>query len=151
MKRALTMLLATGLLLACNSQNEKENSTTAEPATENHEHTEKANGLVLNNGAKWKADSTTLANAAGLQGIVSNAKKESLENYLQTASRLESGLSKMVNECKMNGADHDALHQWLEPLMQKTKELKKATASENAAAVLGDIEKQISLFAQYFE
>lgn len=151
MKRILTVLLAINLLPACNSQNEKENGTTAGPAAENHEHTEKANGLALNNGAKWKADSTTLANAANLQGIVSNAKKESRENYLQTASRLEDGLSKMVNECKMNGADHDALHQWLEPLMEKTKELKKATAPEKATAILSNIEKQISLFAQYFE
>lgn len=157
MKRILTVLLAINLLPACNSQNEKENGTTAGPAAENHEHTEnheyteKANGLALNNGAKWKADSTTLANAANLQGIVSNAKKESRENYLQTASRLEDGLSKMVNECKMNGADHDALHQWLEPLIEKTKELKKATAPEKAAAILSNIEKQISLFAQYFE
>ncbi|MBK5271816.1 MAG: hypothetical protein JJE22_12465, partial [Bacteroidia bacterium] len=61
MKKILTMLLATSLLLACNSRNDKENSTASDTATEtNQEHAEKVTGLVLNNGSKWKADSTTL-------------------------------------------------------------------------------------------
>lgn len=149
MKKILTVMLAAAFLLACNSKNE--NSTTAEPATEDHDHVEKATGLVLNNGARWKADSTTLVNAAILQSIVSNAAKGSLENYTQTATQLTDGISKMVSECKMHGADHDALHQWLEPLMEKTKELKKATTTETAATILSEIEKQVSLFPQYFE
>jgi len=152
MKKILTMLLATSLLLACNSRNDKENSTASDTATEtNQEHAEKVTGLVLNNGSKWKADSTTLLKVALLQNIVSGAKKESLENYNQTAKQLQDGLNKMVSECKMKGADHDALHQWLEPLMEKTKELKNTTATENALVLLSEIEKQINLFPQYFK
>lgn len=152
MKKILTIFLATSLLLACSSGNNKEKKSPSDPNTENHqEHVEKATGLVLNNGAKWKADSTTLLNVALLQTIVSSAKKESLENYIQTATQLQGGLSKMVNECKMKGADHDALHQWLEPLMEKTKELKKVTTIENAASALSEIEIHINLFVQYFE
>ena len=152
MKQILTILLATSLLLACNAGNEKEKTTATEPAAENHaEHAEQATGLALNNGAKWKADSTTLLNVALLQKIISGAKKESLENYSQTAAGLQDGLNKMVSECKMKGADHDALHHWLEPLMEKTKELKNANSIENAGTISGEIEKQINLFPQYFE
>jgi hypothetical protein len=143
MKKILTIVLVASLLLACNPGSEKEET--------HQEHSDKATGLVLNNGAKWKADSTTATIVALLQTIVSNAKKESLESYVQTADQLQDGLNKMVSECKMKGADHEALHHWLEPLMEKTKELKNATTTENAAVILSDIESKIKLFTQYFE
>ena len=148
MKQVMAILLATSLLLACNAGNDNEKTSATESSTENHaDHL----GLVLNNGVKWKADSNTLLNVALLQNIISNAKKESLENYLQTAAALQDGLNKMVSECKMKGADHEALHHWLEPLMQRTKELTKANSIENAATISGEIERQINLFPQYFE
>ena len=111
----------------------------------------KPTGLGLNNGAKWKADSTTLFNVALLQNIISDTKKENLDDYHQIATQLQSGLNKMVAECKMKGADHDALHQWLEPLMEKVKELNNVTSTENAETNLSEIENHLNLFAQYFE
>jgi len=57
----------------------------------------------------------------------------------------------MVSECKMKGADHEALHHWLEPIMEKAKELKNANSIETARTIFGEIEKQINLFHQYFE
>jgi len=152
MKIILTLLLATGFLFACNSGSDNEKNTAPASVAENHqEHEEVTTQLVLNNGAKWKADSTTLLNVALLQNIVSEAKKGSLEDYMQTAAQLQEGLTKMVNECKMKGAEHDALHQWLEPLMDKTKELDKATTVEKAATILNEVDKHINLFKQYFE
>ncbi len=152
MKQILIMLLAASFLSACNSKNDNTGNADSAPAVENHEdHEKKSEGLVLNNGAKWKADSTTLVNAAILQSVVSGAGKESLESYLQTATQLQDGLNKMIKECKMQGADHDALHKWLEPLMEKTKDLKKVSSAENAATILNGIEKQVNLFPQYFE
>ena len=149
MKIIQIMLLATGLLLACNSKTES--PSTVEPAAEIHAPDDHASGLVLNNGAKWKADLSTIGNVDLLQKTVSGAKKENLDSYLQTAAQLGEGLNKMVRECKMQGADHDALHQWLEPLMEKTNNLKKVTATGEAATLLTEIEKQVNLFPQYFE
>ena len=152
MKIILTLLLATGFLFACNSGSDNGKNTATDTAAENHkEHGEQATKLVLNNGVKWKADSTTLLNVALLQKIVSTTKKGSLEDYMQTAAQLQEGLTKMVNECKMKGHDHDALHQWLEPLMEKTKELENATTVEHAATILNEVDNHINLFAQYFE
>lgn len=144
--------MAAIFLFGCNSKTGEEKKSATDTATENHkEHEEKVAGLVLNEGAKWKADSTTVLNVALLHNIVSLAKKQSFANYLQTATALHDGLSKMVNECKMKGADHDALHRWLEPLIEKTTNLKKVSSIDNAATILSDIEKQINLFPQYFE
>ncbi len=140
------------IMAACNTRNENKKTTTTEPAAENHaEHAEQVSGLALNNGVKWKADSITVLNVNLLQKIIASTKKESPENYSQAAISLQNGLNKMVNECKMNGADHEALHHWLERVMEKTKELKSANSVENARTIFGEIEKQINLFPQYFE
>jgi hypothetical protein len=149
MKTRLTVLLATSLLLACNAGNEEEKTGAAKPAAEIH--AEHVTGLALNNGVKWKADSATFVNVALLQKIISKAKKESLEIYFQTATDLQNDLNKLISECKMKGADHEALHHWLKPVMEKTKELKDANNIETAEKISVEIKKQINLFPQYFE
>lgn len=151
MKKIWGIIAVTSLLLACNSNNEQGKSTAPEPTSGQHEHGEKTSSLILNNGDKWKADSTTIVNAANLQTIITTAKSGSLSDYQQTAAAFQEGLNKMVAECKMQGADHDALHIWLEPLMGKTKELSKATSAEKAAPVLHELETQVILFPQYFQ
>jgi len=151
MKKIWGILVVTSLMLACNSNSEQGKNTAPESTSDQHEHGEEVSALVLNNGAKWKADSTTVVNAANLQSIIATAKSENLADYLQTSTALQEGLSKMVTECKMQGADHDALHEWLEPVMKKTKDLSKATATENAATTLHELEMQVNLFPQYFE
>jgi len=148
MKKIFPIFLAAGILLACNAGSNK----AGEPAAENHDsHGGKATGLVLNNGAKWKADSITVLNVTLLRNTIKNAQKESPDDFPKTAALLQDGLNKMVAECKMQGPDHDALHQWLEPLMEKVKALGKETAAPAAKEKLGDIAKHLDLFAQYFE
>lgn len=150
MKQKLIILFVTSLLVACNTGNKKEKTATTTPAIEKHvESVETA--LSLNNGVKWKADSTTVLNVKLIGKIIDGAKNESPVNYSQTAIELQDGLSKMVGECKMKGADHEALHHWLEPLMEKIKELTSATSNETARTIFLEIEKQINLFSQYFE
>ncbi len=148
MRKILEIVLAITFLLACNAGNDKQEDKGLK---HEHEHELKETGLVLNNGVKWKADSITIANVALLQSIVSHTKKERLEDYLQSATALQKGLDKMVSECKMKGAAHEALHHWLVPLMKETKALTQANTTENAAALFYEVEKTISLFSQYFE
>lgn len=152
MKYVFLVLLSTGLLLACQSANDPKESAPADSvATTQEQHAEHAEGLALNNGAKWQADSTTRVNVTLLQRTIADAKTAKTANYLQTAAVLQEGLNKMVKECTMQGPDHDALHQWLEPLMEKVKTLKQADTAEKASAILADIEKHLDLFTQYFK
>ena len=150
MKKILIGLSVAGTVLGCN-EHSKHINETAPSANAIHEHTEKATLLLLNNGIKWKADSTTIANVTSLQNIISNNKKENLEDYLIASTALQNGLNKMVAECTMQGNDHNALHVWLEPLLEKTKALGKATALENASSILQQLETQVNLFPQYFQ
>lgn len=151
MKYVFLVLLSTGMLLACQSANDTKENVPADSVTTAHEpHAEHAEGLALNNGAKWQADSTTRVNVTLLQKTITDARTAKTANYLQTAAALQEGLNKMVKECTMQGPDHDALHKWLEPLMEKVKTLKQADTAEKASAILADIEKHLDLFTQYF-
>lgn len=152
MIRLLAILITTSLLMACNSQRDSKGNMDSISSEEKHESHEKIPGvLTLNKGAKWKADATTKVNVSLLQAIVSGTKKESIENYKQTAAQLQDGLNKMVNECKMKGPDHETLHRWLEPLIEKVKDLDNEKSIEKAAIKLNDIDKHLKLFPQYFE
>ena len=152
MKKIPVLLSLISLLLACHSQSIKALDAREDSAVVNQREVDESSAaLLLNNGARWKADSLTKSNVSLLQAIVSKSAKNAPANYGQTATLLQDGLTKMVNECKMHGADHEALHHWLLPLMQKTKELKAAASAENAAHLLKEIEEHITLFAQYFE
>lgn len=147
MKQIIIAAFTTVFLMACNSQggNEKEATTAG-----HKDHGEHTTGLALNDGAKWKADSATNNNVAVLKTIVARVKTGD-PGYKQTADELQQGLNKMIAECKMKGPDHDALHKWLEPLIEKIKVLKNETAVEKADTIFKEIEEHINLFTQYFE
>src|SRR5690606_28536214 len=60
----------------------------------------------LNNGEKWAADKSTNDNVANLQSIVTRFKTNpapDLEDYRAFNESFTEGISKMVQECKMQG------------------------------------------------
>ncbi len=153
MKRIMLLLLCSYFLNACNDQQHIVNKNVTEDSV--HKHLESSEErLALNNGQKWKVDSITKINVNNLQNIVAtinNQQNKSLLIYKNSAAHLQKGLDKMISECKMKGPDHEALHQWLKPLIEKVQELKNATAIEDAASVVKEIEEQTNLYPQYFE
>jgi hypothetical protein len=147
------LFLCSYFLNACNDQQPTVNKNVTEDSV--HKHLESPEEkLALNNGQKWKVDSITKINVNNIQSIVAsinNQQNKSLLIYKNSATDLQKGLDKMINECKMEGPDHEALHQWLKPLIEKVQELTKATTEEGAASVVKEIEEQINLYPQYFE
>jgi hypothetical protein len=116
-----------------------------EPATEK---------LVLNNGARWKADQATIKNVNRLKNIVHNAGSKttrSLNDHQATTKVLQSGIARMIKECRMKGPDHLALHHWLEPLMAKINQLGTATGVTAAERSFNGIKAQLNLFDRYFQ
>ncbi len=110
--------------------------------------------LVLNNGAKWKVDKTTNANVKNLKTILQGAgsgNDVSLNAYHKTAGDLQSGLNKMIGECRMQGPDHLALHKWLEPLMERVAKLKQASIVAVAFKSFQAVKLQLNRYDQYFE
>jgi hypothetical protein len=57
----------------------------------------------------------------------------------------------MIRECKMQGPDHEALHKWLEPLMEQVSTLKQAATVAAAGQAFNVIQSQVNRYDQYFE
>lgn len=155
MNRIVTLLISFVVLCSCNHQHHadvRDATGTMEDSHQKHDST--ISSLQLNNGAKWKADSITNRNVKILQSLINHfiqQKDKSLSAYLRVGADLEQGLNKMISECEMKGSAHGALHQWLEPLIEKVRELKRVETSEQASVLLNEVEKQLLLYPQYFE
>lgn len=110
--------------------------------------------LTLNNGARWKADSITNHNVIQLK-VTANMFKVDPFPPLNTYQILGNDLSKDVNtmlqQCKMTGEDHEALHKWLTPIIQQSNRLKNVTDTIEAKKIFDSLDRRINLFPQYFD
>lgn len=151
MKKGLSLLLAGTLLLACNTpKSDLENASAITNSAIKEAHAETSAKLSLDGDAKWNADISTHLNVAILENIVIDARKHNAENYAEAATQLREALNVMLQECKMKSGDHDALHQWLEPIMADAGKLGNANNSAEAKEILAQMEQQLGLFMQYF-
>ena len=151
MKKPLMILMLTGLLWACNSNSSPDRETVVEP--NDHAHANET-VLALNNGQKWKADTPTNENVDAIRSIAQSFAVKphtAITDYQALGSGLQKGLDKMIQECKMSGPDHDALHQWLEPILKDVNELKKAESIASAEKIFHAINERLDMYAQYFE
>lgn len=156
MKQLLLIVSAISILFSCNTQDNKGKKDVGQAMEKEHEdHSDKEHGgLSLNNGNKWKADASTNRNVKALLVVVDelNVKKDkTLVNYHNAAAGLQNGLERMIKECRMEGADHAALHRWLEPLMKQVSLFQKATTEEQAEEQFHTIHEQLNLYEKYFE
>jgi len=149
MKSILYLFISATFLMACNQN--KNQDVTNDSLT--HEEASAA-ALSLNNGAKWKADTATNQRITDLRTIADNFKIQpfpSLNEYSILGNDLNNALQKMIQECKMMGADHEALHHWLEPVLKETNELKNTKDTAMARKNFDHIDAQIDAYHTYFE
>lgn len=152
MKKIILIVFVLTFLVGCDTGKGKEQQKDSDTVSiKQDDHIESSGKLQLNKGAKWKIDSVTAINVGSLKTIVAEAKQSKPSNYTVAAAKLQDGLNKLITECKMKGADHDALHHWLEPVIENTKELKSVETEEKGAIILSNINHDLDLFDQYFE
>ncbi len=150
----LLIVLSTGI--ACKSPDKKvqkepgsKDTAISLPASK-----EGNNELRLNNGNKWHADSTTNTHVKAMQDLVktfAGKKEKKLDDYHQVSNQLLDAVNKLLAACKMTGPDHEALHQWLEPLLDEIKEQKNASGMPEAASAFLKIEKNLDKYNEYFQ
>jgi hypothetical protein len=116
-----------------------------------YQHEPTSEKLMLNNGAKWKVDKITNNNVIDLQQMAKPINGKSLKEYHMAGVALQNGITKMIRECRMKGPDHQALHKWLEPLMELVSKLSRATDATEAAHLYKETTAQLNLFNQYFQ
>jgi len=120
-------------------------------ATSRYQHEKASEELVLNNGTKWQIDQATGNNVAHLQQICKKITGNTLADYHQVGTMLQSGIDQMIKECRMKGPDHLALHKWLEPLMEQVAQLSQATNAASAKKHFNEVKKRLIMFNQYFK
>lgn len=149
-KRAAIIGILTIAMLSCSSSDHSEKYVPEQPADSISvsPHNEE---LTLNNGLKWKADSVTDVNVNALRNIITSEQPDDVEKYRELAKRLQAQIDKMVADCRMKGKDHEALHKWLEPLMEMTQKMAKVETKEAASNIYGQIKAHIELYTKYFE
>ena len=154
MKIQWVIAVSSFLAISCGNDHQsvvKNETTSAEVGHDQHTD---AGKLDLNHGARWKADSSTNNNVKELQAIVdkfNGSTTRSVNAYNSTGIELQAGLNKMISECKMKGAGHDALHKWLEPMISEIAQLQKSTNEQEAADLVKQVDEQLKLYPQYFE
>lgn len=148
------------------NQQTAETSETETAIEHDHEHesgdahshdehgTEAGTVLALNNGEKWKSDDPTNMHAQKLIGLAndfrSKAEGANLEMFRNYAEMLQQELNGMIKDCTMKGPDHDALHLWLEPVLEGVKTLKDSENEEEARKADSDLTKKILKYDQFF-
>ncbi|MBS1497032.1 MAG: hypothetical protein JSU03_08650 [Bacteroidetes bacterium] len=100
---------------------------------------------------KWKADDNTNKNVASINAIIQNANQLTLNDYVQTSHEIETIITKMLKECKMKGADHEALHHWLEPLIEYNKSLSASANTDQAKTIFEKLKNQMNIYPSIFE
>jgi hypothetical protein len=153
MKNFLMLFLCASIFWACNDvQTNKQDAVI--PAETSHQYDENKSTLKLNNGAKWKADEGTNKNVAELNLIAdrfTEGKNKSVTDYVAFANELQNSLDKTIKECRMQGPDHEALHQWLQPLLEHVNRLKTVKTESEASKIFAEINDEVSVYHQYFE
>ena len=149
MKKIFFVFTVTLFFFACNSDSGKKETTESVA----HEHQD-TSALTLNNGAKWKADSITNHNVANLKTMTDNFRVKPspiVAEYRLFGNDLSNGLNTMIQQCKMTGPDHEALHHWLEPILNETKQLKNVSDTTKGRSIFNTLDENIDSYHTYFE
>ncbi|HEY0667449.1 MAG TPA: hypothetical protein VGD22_04680 [Sphingobacteriaceae bacterium] len=150
MEKTLILLFLAISFLACNNP---KHTVDQHQATNTENHDEHDSELALNNGAKWQADESTRNHASKLNNKIAEFNKmqnTAVADYQTFGNEVQKELNSLVSDCKMKGPDHDALHLWLEPVLQTTKELKGVDSEEQGKQTVQELTEQVEKFNQYF-
>lgn len=152
--RIFIVLIGIFVLTACNTANPPSDVATDNAHSETvSEHMEPAATLTLNQGKKWLSDENTRNHVNKLSDILSafsSKSRSGISEYQSLASDVQTELNGLIKDCKMSGPDHDALHIWLEPVLNSTAKLKDSQTMEDAEALVESLVKEINKFNTYF-
>jgi hypothetical protein len=99
------------------------------PSEQHHQHVraeDKGTGQE-----KWKLDANTRSNVAGIKKLIQGQAAE--KDLSQLAKALQKQTDQLIAECRLEGADHDALHVWLTEYLQHLRHLKDPASDRRKA------------------
>jgi hypothetical protein len=106
--------------------------------------------LQVNSGGKHRADEATRRNVAAMMQIVNDSNNLGKENRAKLTKQLQTRIDTLVQQCKMSGPVHDALHTWLEKVLADLKEIKEKEGDEYQKSY-STLKKDVESFYTFFE
>ena len=108
--------------------------------------------ITLQDGKKWQSDEATLKHIQNLQNIGENVTSlEQIDDYHQLSTRFSKEIDALLDDCTMEGPDHNALHKYLMPLMKKNKMLGKVKSTNRGEHILENMKTQLSEYQEFFK
>ena len=138
------------LLIACTNP-VSQVEPTKETQHEDHSANKEGSVLRLNNGARWKADEVTRKNVSALVKELNDPGNKGLENKDRLTGQLQSRIDSLVQQCKMEGPEHDALHVWLQQILADLKKMKEVSQAKEYEEQFAILKKDIESFYLFFE
>ena len=144
------MLIILSLFVMACSNIDSGAETTKEDEHELHDSamTKPVIALQLNNGAKWKTDEATRKNVGEIVRLINDSSIIGEKNRAQLTKQLQARIDTLVQQCRMKGPDHDALHLWLQQVLNNLKALKEEDNEyqRSYAALKEEVENFYSFF-----
>lgn len=108
--------------------------------------------IALVDGKKWESDDITMKHIDNLQKIIIDNKELDDNTALKSlAKKLTGELDVLFDDCTMEGADHDALHKYLMPLIKKKDMLVEVDNLRKGRKIVIRIQEQLNDYGTYFQ
>ena len=108
--------------------------------------------LHLNNGEKWKANEETTASINRMFEIAKmDVEAGRLSHYAAMGERLNLEKQTLFSTCTMTGEEHNQLHLFIMPLINKFEALEFVSNEDEAMILQKDILKDLNNYHNYFE
>lgn len=149
---ALIIMVISLLLFGCNNTSDEQ---AAAPALTTgalvHQHTEESEAIELNQGEKWKVDTTMMIHIRKMESDLITFSEDEQKDYKSLSEKLQSSNDLLTSNCTMEGKAHDELHKWLLPYIDLVNKLSEITEKTEAEAQYKKIEQSFITFNRYFK
>jgi hypothetical protein len=134
-------------LTACQraSQEDAANSSTAD---RNEPH---ATPMETKPSGKWTMPETMMVHMRNLEQDVKAFETSPEKDHAVLSAKIDGHTRQLIANCTMEGNAHDALHEWLMPLLQINKEYAAASDEAGKAAKFTAIQDSLAVFHERFE
>jgi hypothetical protein len=110
----------------------------------------KVKALQLNNNARWKTDGDTRRNVTAMVEVMNDTTNIGNNRSEQLIAQMQDRIDTLVQQCKMKGPDHDALHLWLQQVKHDLKRIQEE-GGEGYEQFYAALKRDVKSFYVYFE
>ncbi len=151
MKKMITLGVSSFVLWSCTPSAPE---TTAVAPTESHTApTPDAPPelIALNEGQKWKVKDDMSPYILKGEQLVDDYVRQSKTDYKALAQDVDAQNEQLIQNCSMEGASHDALHQWVQPHLELVEKLQEEKDPAAAQATVLELQQSYKRYHQSFQ